>query len=57
MVEGESTFLQVDLSQSATKVQEPKAPSLGSGLALLLLPVPPRPSPKSGRSNQYDHGG
>ena len=27
MLKGESTFLQVDLSQSATKVQEPKAPS------------------------------
>ena len=33
MLKGESTFLQVDLSQSATKEQEPKAPSLGSGLS------------------------
>ena len=30
---GESTFLQVDLFQSATEEQEPKAPSLGSGLS------------------------
>ena len=33
MLKGESTFLQVDLSQSATKDQEPKTPSLGGGLS------------------------
>ena len=33
MLKGKSTFLQVDLSQSTTKEQEPKAPSLGSGLS------------------------
>ena len=32
MLEGESTFLQVDLSQSATKEQESTALSLSSGL-------------------------
>ena len=33
MLEGESTFLQVDLSHSATKEQESKALSLGGGLS------------------------
>ena len=33
MLKGKSTFLQVDLYQSTTKAQEPKAPSLGSGLS------------------------
>ena len=33
VLKDESTFLQVDLSQSATKEQEPKAPSLGGGLS------------------------
>ena len=33
MLKGKSTFLQVDLSQSATKVQEPKATSQGSDLS------------------------
>ena len=33
MLKCESTFIRVDLSQSATKEQEPKAPSLGSGLS------------------------
>ena len=33
MLKGESTFLQVDLSQSVTKEQESKAPSLGGGLS------------------------
>ena len=33
MLEGESTSLQVDLSESATKVQGPKATSRGSGLS------------------------
>ena len=36
MLEGESTFLQVDLSQSATKEQESKAVSLASGLSTTL---------------------
>ena len=31
MLEGQPTFLQVDLSQSATREQESKAPSLGGG--------------------------
>ena len=30
---GKSTFLEVDLSQSTTEEQEPKAPSLGGGLS------------------------
>ena len=33
LLRGKSTFLQVDLSQSTTKEQEPKATSLGSGLS------------------------
>ena len=33
MLEGESTILHVDLSQSATKEQEPRALSPGSGLS------------------------
>ena len=33
MLKGESTFLQVDLSQSATRMQEPKATSQDSGLS------------------------
>ena len=58
MLEGKSTFLQVDLSQSATKEQEPKALSVGSSLS----PTPAASStrafpPKSRRPNQYDHEG
>ena len=33
MLKGKSTSLQVDLSQSATKEQESKAPSLDGGLS------------------------
>ena len=52
MLKGKSTFLQVDLSQSSTKEQGPKALSLGSGLS----PTPAAsPSgafpPQSGRPN------
>ena len=45
VLKGEPTFLQVDLSQSATKEQEPKAPSLGSGLSLTLATSPTRVLP------------
>ena len=57
MLKGESTFLQVDLSQSATKEQQSKALSLGSGL------TPPSHEsyqglpPQSRRPNHHDHGG
>ena len=57
MLKGESTFLQVDLSQSATKQQEPKAPSLGGGLSPTPAGSPTRASPQSRRPNQYYHGG
>ena len=40
MLEGKSTFLQVDLSKSTTKEQESKAPSLGGGSS-----PPPATSP------------
>ena len=43
MLKGESTFLQVDLSQSATKEQESKALSLGSGLSPTPTTSPNRP--------------
>ena len=33
LLRGKSTFLQVDLSKSTTEKQEPKTPSLGSGLS------------------------
>ena len=45
MLEGKPTFLQVDLSQSATKEQESKAPSLGSGLSPPLAASPTRALP------------
>ena len=45
MLEGESTFLQVDLSQFATKEQESKALSLGSGLSPTLAASPTRALP------------
>ena len=45
MLEGESIFLQVDLSQSATKEQESKALSLGSGLSPILAKSPTRALP------------
>ena len=45
MLEGESTFLQVNLSQSATKEQEFKALSLGSGVSPNLAASPTRVLP------------
>ena len=45
MLKGESTFLQVDLSQSATKEQESKALSLGSGLSPTPATSPTRALP------------
>ena len=45
MLKGEPTFLQVDLSQSATKEQESKAPSLGSGLSPTPAASPTRALP------------
>ena len=45
MLRGESTFLQVDLSQSTTKEQESKALSLGSGLSPTLAASPTRALP------------
>ena len=54
MLRGESTFLQVDLSQSATKEQESEALSLGGGLS--HKPYQGH-SCQSGRPNQHNHGG
>ena len=45
MLEGESTFLQVDLSQSTTKEQEPKALSLGGGFSPTPAASPARAFP------------
>ena len=45
MLKGESTFLQVDLSQSATKEQGPKALSPGSGLSSTSATSPNRAFP------------
>ena len=45
MLEGESTFLKVDLSQSATREQESKALSLGSGLSPTPAASPTRALP------------
>ena len=45
MLKGESTFLQVDLSQSTTKEQESKALSLGGGLGHTLATCPARALP------------
>ena len=45
MLEGESTFLQVDLSQPTTKEQESKAFSLCSGLSPTLAASPTRALP------------
>ena len=45
MLEGKSTFLQVDLSQSATKEQGPKVLSLGSGLSPTPTTSPTRAFP------------
>ena len=44
MLEGKSTFLQVDLSQSTTKEQEPRTLSPGSGLS---------PTPAAGPTRAY----
>ena len=52
MLEGKSAFLQVDLSQSTTKEQEPKALSLGVGLNSTPAEALPGPSPQSRRPNQ-----
>ena len=57
MLKVESAFLQVDLSQSATKKQEPKVLSLGGGLKTTLAASPNRTFPQSGGPNQHDHGG
>ena len=53
MLKGESTFLQVDLSQSATKEQESKALSLGSGLSPTLPQALPGPFLLKWKANQY----
>ena len=45
MLDGESTFLQVDLSQSTTKKQESMALSLGSGINPTLATSPTRALP------------
>ena len=45
MLEGESTFLLVDLSQSTTKEQESKALSLGGGLSPTVAASPTRAFP------------
>ena len=45
MLKGESTFLQVDLSQSTTQEQEPRTPSSGSDLSLTLTASPVRAFP------------
>ena len=45
MHEGESTFLQVDLSQSATKEEESKVLSLGNGLSPIPAASPIRAFP------------
>ena len=45
MLKSESTFLQVDLSQSTTKEQESKALSLGSGLSPTMAASPTRALP------------
>ena len=45
MLKWESTFLQVDISQSTTKEQKPKALSLGSGLSTTPTASPTRAFP------------
>ena len=45
MLKGESTFLQLDLSQSTTKEQESKDLSLGGGLSPTLATSPTRALP------------
>ena len=56
MLEGESTFLHVNLTQSATREQESKALSLSGGLNPTPATSPTGPFPQSRRTNQYDHG-
>ena len=51
VLEGESTFLQVNLSQSATKEQESKALSLGSGLRPTPSRSPTRAFPPKQKAN------
>ena len=50
MLKGKSTFLQVDLSQPATKKQESKAPSLGGGLSLTSASSPTQAFPPKQRA-------
>ena len=57
MLKGESTFLQVHLSQPATKEQESKAPSLGGVLSPTPAASPTRVLPPKRKANQHDHGG
>ena len=45
LLEGESTFLQVELSQSATKEQESNVLSLGTGLSPISAANPTRAFP------------
>ena len=45
MLQSEPAFLKADLSQSATKEQESKAPSLGSGLSPTMAASPTRDLP------------
>ena len=56
MLEGKSAFLQVDLSQSATKEQEFKVLSLGSSSNTTPAVSPSLAFPPK-ESNQHDHGG
>ena len=45
MLEGKSTFLQVDLSQFTTQEQDPTAPSSGGGSSPTLVASPTRAFP------------
>ena len=57
MLRGEPIYLPVDILQSTTKGQEPKAPSLGSHSILILTASPIRASSTQGRrAGQHDHG-
>ena len=53
MLEGKSTFLQVDLSQSATKEQGPKALSLGGGLSPTPAVSPTRAFPPKQKAKPW----
>ena len=58
ILEGKSIFLQVDLSQLATKQQGPKALSPGGGLSPTLAASPTRTFPSKAEGQiSYDHGG